>query len=497
VIKKFLNSKRLVYILLALFLFLRLLGQFTDFSNSDAQRWHVRSDDFFEGLRSGNLKETYQRYHPGVTLMWISTAAQVGIKTYAAISGTPYRSIGNVEGYILHDGVSKTIIVIILAGLLLTQFRFLGALFDAKTALIYVLIVALEPYLVGIDRWYHLTSLETYLSFTAFLAVLKWRQSRNNKNLALGGLLLGFSLLTRFTSVVVLGILVSIVLYSGLTNRQAGNTVKSLAGSLAWLILPAIFAVIVFFPALWVAPLYVIQKILGAGSSAVAGEYQSVQFAQRYPLLFYPAILLLKLAPVTIVLLVLSLAKFIGRSEISLKLALFYIVPQLIIFTAANQKIERYFILLAPVIFLLISRYLAVIPIKRTVVFALILLVSNLVIYARYFPFPALYYNPIISGVNGAYKLGILDTNGEYFAQAANFLNQKGRQTSVYLPSNKQSFTPYFKGVLKGEFSADTQYVVVSVDSSRNVENFPSCPETEKTYNVDGLDYLTILKCYE
>ncbi len=67
------KNKILTILELTFFISLRVFGLGTDISNSDAARWHRRSESFLSAIKQGNFSATYQKYHPGVTLMWINS----------------------------------------------------------------------------------------------------------------------------------------------------------------------------------------------------------------------------------------------------------------------------------------------------------------------------------------------------------------------------------------------------------------------------------------
>lgn len=485
-------SKIFLTLVILLFVVLRTVGMGENFSNSDAQRWHSRSEKFYESLKSGKFVETYQRYHPGVTLMWLSTVSKVGIKTYSDFFNISYKSIGNVEGYILHDTVSKLLIIFVITVLLVLQYLSIKELSGPKIAQLYVILMALEPYLLGIDRWYHLTSLESYLSMTALLYLLRWRKNPLRKFLITTGLLFGFALLTRFTSVMGLAVSMIIVCYYSVK----GNTnINQLALNILYLTLPVIATVFILFPALWVSPAYVFGKILNAGAEAVSGNYESVTIALKYPAIFYLLVLIAKLSPVTLALIIPSLLSALKSKSRESAVVLVYVSTCLFFYTLSDQKIERYVILVIPGILFSVACLLAQLKKPLYLLILTVTLFSTLFFYTHYHPYISFYYSPIVGGAKGAYNLGFLDTNGEYYDAAARYLNSKGRDVRVYVPNNAQSFTPYFKGKMANNLNDRPEFVVFSVDSSRKMEEFSSCRQIEKVYSIDGLEYLWIFKC--
>src|SRR3989304_2936708 len=80
--------------------------------NPDGVNWHYRSQQFIVGLKSGDFERTYQHYHPGVTLMWITGAP---IEIYKQITGYTTYDQYNFLGF---NTVAK--ISVVLAQLVLT-----------------------------------------------------------------------------------------------------------------------------------------------------------------------------------------------------------------------------------------------------------------------------------------------------------------------------------------------------------------------------------------
>src|SRR3990167_10474076 len=60
-----------------------------DTFNTDVWKWKARIFDFGSGVFSLNFPQTIQKYHPGVTLMWLGT---FGIKAYNLFYDVFYKS---------------------------------------------------------------------------------------------------------------------------------------------------------------------------------------------------------------------------------------------------------------------------------------------------------------------------------------------------------------------------------------------------------------------
>ena len=153
-------------------------------------------------LKAGDLASTYQHYQPGVSLMLVnSIARQVSWKVQDFI-GQPRWSLENSGDFIAIHTVSKLVLVVVLFGLFLAQLSAISKLFGLKVAIVYGLVMSIEPYIVGIDRWFHLTALETYASFLGFLLYLLYLSSQKAALAVGSGLAFGISILAKISGLV-------------------------------------------------------------------------------------------------------------------------------------------------------------------------------------------------------------------------------------------------------------------------------------------------------
>ncbi len=132
---------------LLLFLFfvvVRMPNLGHDTFNTDVWKWKSRTYDFSTGVFTLDFGKTLQKYHPGVTLMWIGTA---GIKIFnfyhKIILGAPPADnlIQNV--FALHT-VQKVLVVLVLGVLMSLILYPLRKMFGEKYAMTAILLVGLE-----------------------------------------------------------------------------------------------------------------------------------------------------------------------------------------------------------------------------------------------------------------------------------------------------------------------------------------------------------------
>jgi hypothetical protein len=352
--------------------------------------------------------------------------------------------------------------------------------------------MSVEPYLVGIDRWFHLTSLETYLAFTSFLALFYWCKSRNTVFFYFSAVAFALGVLTKLTTVATLPVLAFLIVYfSNKEKRSILDILKSLSifGAVSF----AVF--VVLFPAMWVQPLYVINKLLAAGTQAIqsasSGEITSPNFNGLNPVLYYIVILGLKLSPITLVLLIFSFFKI--KKIRNYIFVFLYFVTVFLVLTIAAKKIDRYVIFLFPSLLLMAASFLNTIRPKYVILSAAVLFI--LLIGHIYFPVYSAYYSPVFGGTAGAQKIGVYDNSGEYFANAAFYLNTLSRDTVVFVPNNAQTFSPFYKGKMVGVFGSRVDYVVSSVDLYRDSPNNHLCSLLKNSFGPRDTKIVFVYKC--
>ncbi|MBD3366343.1 hypothetical protein GF360_03325 [candidate division WWE3 bacterium] len=500
--------KKQVYILIAcMFLLLRVLGTGNDISNSDAARWHRRSLNFLQAIKTGDLKSTYQHYQPGVTLMLLNAPLKQAATSFQRyILKTTPKTLENADYYPTIHMLSKIQLNLVLAGLLLFQIHLISKLFSNKIALIYAVLITAEPYLIGIDRWFHLTSMETYFAFTAFLSLLHWRfnfaappvePSKKTKFLLISAVFFALAVLSKLTSLILAPILLALLVSNFLQNRKFTPFLLYLAGfTITFLVL---------FPATWVAPGYVFTNLYNAIFKAVATDSRAALFPGALKYIYYPVILVFKLSPISLLLFVGFLIQVPIKKSLQNKKAFWILAGlanYLLFLTLSTKKIDRYALVFFPFILLTVAFYIE--QLKRAhknLILALVVLFSGF-ICLQYFPVNSAYYSPLLGGSPTALKTGVYENSGEYFAQAADYLNTKGRDKTVWIPDNIESFNYYYKGVAVAEWQSQMDYFVTSRDIDRPNGLDPSrmnvdvCANLEKVFSDPYEDLVFIYSCY-
>ncbi|HEU5011713.1 MAG TPA: phospholipid carrier-dependent glycosyltransferase [Roseiflexaceae bacterium] len=292
------------------------LAEFTTIDES--YHWPGRVERFAQALSSGKWAATDQTGHPGVTTMWLGTLG----RWLAAAWGVhdPGWAGGGLE-YLamlrLPLAVANSLAVV--AGYLL-----LHRLLRPRVALLAGLLWACSPFIVAHSRLLHLDGLLTSfmtLSLLSLLQIIGERTKNKEQNvhrkwLIASGVFAGLALLTKGPALILLpvaGLLLfglqiadcRLQIAQGHSRFRLPSFVVRLVGRyLVWLGVAAlVFALL--WPAMWVAPRAAVTDVIhevlsNGGEPEPAGNYFLGQPVADPGPLFYPAVLLLRTTPLTL-----------------------------------------------------------------------------------------------------------------------------------------------------------------------------------------------------
>jgi hypothetical protein len=500
VFAKILKNSAFWFVFLGVVFFLvRVPGVGTDISNSDALRWHRRSINFISAIKSRNFLETYQRYHPGVTLMWID-----GLTLNILEKTSYFKEIGdsqqdffvmNPKYYPVFHSAVKVVLLLILTLLFTSQLFLIKESFNTKTALLFGLFLIFEPYIIGINRWVHLTSLEAFLTFTAVLSALQ--VYKHYKYFWITAFCLSTALLTKTSTLIVIPIILLIIVAKSKDNLTRAFIRICELGITSSVIFVALF------PAMWVNPIYVLEQL---GVSIFSSAFENMRgevLTGNMRFAFYPLVLLYKYSPVFLIGLLVGPLSWIKNKYFRFNevIVVIYFIVTLIFLTSGNQKIDRYTISLIMPLLLLSAIGLSKFKIYFQLPAVFIQLAFFIYAYATFFPVYSAFYNPVLGGTKKALLLGIYDNSGEYLAQAANYVNSQGLGLVVYTPENIEAVSPFIRGKVissLGDFQKKPSFEIYTLDIDRKNElgfGKTCSPQPEKTF---GSDYpvVFVYKCF-
>lgn len=508
------------------------------FLTSDEPLWLTRSIFFSEALLTGNLAETLQTGHPGVTTMW-SGSLGLGLAYFS--QEQPAASFLDFLQTLPHkpDRVVVSLVqwvrlpTVMLAALCVAMLYVLGAnLMGDSIALVAALLLAFDPLFLAHSRTLHHDALATIFMSLSVLSLLNYSVSQKfaaKFYLLLSAVLAGLALLSKGTSLVLFAFAALFLAWLWVARKQAFKTVF-LAG-LIWLgVAVAVF--VTFWPALWVIPGQVLHEVFDWVISSTNADDEVISATAltwdeqilELGVLFYPANWLLK----STLLSVAGLIALIGWWRTQKNQARRWVVAWSIIFallltvmlTIGDKRDGRYLLPIYPSLWLvtaaglmwlarwiLDSRFfssrgdtrigyfnlITIMKVCLATIFVILLLLFSL----PWYPYYHSYYNPIIRGSWLAPHL-IKVGWGEGMEQAAAYLNQQPKADQlVVATSYAENLLPFFAGKsVKHHQGEPSDYVLNYV---RQIQNGYPYPEYWQYYKarepvfqlaVDGIDYL-------
>lgn len=280
------------------------------FVTADEHAWLTRSGNFYRALAAGDWAATFQRHHPGVTVTWAGTLGFLNrYPDYAADAPRDFgwlteeiepflRSQGQEPIDLLAAGRGAAVAVITVT--LLTAFVVAVKLLGLGPALAGFLLIAFDPFHIGLSRLLHLDgllssfALLTLLSFLAALEVRRWPL------LIVSGGAAGLAWLTRSPGLMLVPFVAIVAIWElwrtyWVHADEAKNSAVDwrlsayhfLGQPFRMLIVWGLIGCVLFvllWPAMWVEPVGSVRQILSAAQDyAEEGHLKPIFFAgQRY-----------------------------------------------------------------------------------------------------------------------------------------------------------------------------------------------------------------------
>jgi hypothetical protein len=525
------------------------------FVTPDEPKWLTRSANFFLALAQRDFASTFQKEHPGVTVMWAGTAGFLAkFPSYVTLGPGQQDRPQRFHRYLANIGVDalellKTGRAIIVAGIVAT----LGLAFWQATRLIGVLpalmgflLIAFDPFLIALSRLLHLDGLVSALILLSLLAWLNFLYRGNRwGDLALSAIAAGLSWLTKSPAF----FLIPFIGWTCLIEiGRSWRKEKTFPRALLWRVFKAVLlwtgiAVVLFillFPAMWSDPLHALGQIFGGAASYASEGHDSVTFfnGMVFPSgipdwRFYPVNYFWRATPpVLLGLALLTIALLLPRKfplTLEQKLAALHLGLFAFLFTVfmtlGAKKFDRYLLpVFAPLDLLAALGWYAILRINPrdpassprhfdwrqagaiTILSAVVLFqaISALRTYPYYFD----YYNPLAGG--SARAPGVMMIGwGEGLDQAARYLNAKPDAEKLRVASwyPDGPFSYFFEGetlqrdlpVNPAELPQADYLVLYSHQWQRHLPSeeflaYFDAQTPEKVIYLDGLEYARIYR---
>jgi 4-amino-4-deoxy-L-arabinose transferase-like glycosyltransferase len=232
-------------------------------SQLDSLIWNDNGRLFLEALKSGDITKTYigpDLFHPGISILWLTSLIHLIFGWVSA------------EYLIV---IQRAFFIAIFASLIFLGFKLWIKRWSPKLFFLSLLYVILSPYSVlwGSTTW--LDNLLLFLTLPIILFWLDYLDTKNQTSLVLTGILIGFSILTKYIGVDRILIIVLVTLVYCYQNHQPFGKYFS---SLIKVTLIAFITFVMLYPALWLNPQFVLFDRFNTTRS-----YQSVSYTHIIP----------------------------------------------------------------------------------------------------------------------------------------------------------------------------------------------------------------------
>jgi hypothetical protein len=405
----------------------------------DESRWVQRASDFSALIDQGNLEDTFIIGHPGVTTMW---TAYIGLgperaRHFSFLEGRTdaTRRDGYYEALIAARRPFALIGALGVAAVALLGWRLLGA----GPGILGGLLLAFEPFLVAHARVAHLDSgLTAYSAVATLSGLVFWTAGGSWPFLLLSGLATGLAFLTKAPSVYVVGFVPLTAGLSWLTlgGRKPLRLPLMAAQLLIWGALAALIGWSLW-PVLRVDPIGTVVKMAQFTSRVGGGDHDNFfagQLTDDPGLIFYPLALLFRLAPLTLIGVVLVPVLWRRLDSLQRRAVLFlalYCLGFMAMMTIGSKKFDRYLLPIFPMLGLLAGLGLwtagRVFTGRPAMLGVLALAVAvQAATLLTVFRYPLAYYNPLLGGGAVAERL-ILVGWGEGLDQVGAWIGAQPR----------------------------------------------------------------------
>lgn len=301
------------------------------FVTIDERKWLARSANFYQAITHSDWPHTFQREHPGVTVMWAGTLALLlRYPTY------PLEAPGQFawereyfEAWLAENttftplellAAGRRIIVILISLGIAASYLPLRRLLGAPLGLVATIFMAWDPFAVALSQQLHPDGFVAVLTFLALALFLAWLYDGQRwLDLAAAGVVMGLAWLTKTPAIFLVptgAILLSIEYvrrsqiprtthYSSLVTHP----ILLIAFILWGLIATATF--VALWPAMWVDPVGTLRH-MGTEMGEYVERHTTVNYFLGRPVddpgpLFYPLALLWRASPALLIGLVAAL----------------------------------------------------------------------------------------------------------------------------------------------------------------------------------------------
>jgi hypothetical protein len=237
--------------------------------------WSDRAFYFIDAVLEGDWAATYQHYHPGVSLMWLTG---IGLQIFSWLHGglTSGQLLGvesTKPGTLTQSVIAGVIpLALAIAFCIALTYPLLSRLAGRKIAFVAAFFLVFDPFFIESSKVIHPDALLSSLMLISVLMLLVYLKEGHIGWLILSGVFAGLGMLSKTPSLFLIPYTLLVVtvaiLWPLLIRRRSGR--RQDWRSAFWEIIKAlviwgvvtIAVIIILWPALWVKPVEVINRVL-------------------------------------------------------------------------------------------------------------------------------------------------------------------------------------------------------------------------------------------
>lgn len=304
-----------------------------------------------------DFDKTVQKYHPGVTLMWVGTLAIKAQGLYCGVVQSCPNEATDPMGAIFNLHLFQKLGIVFALGLTFTfMFYPLRKLFGGRYALVALSLLAFEPFYYSLSRVIHLEALMTAFMLASFVWLFYTLEKagedggRTRKyELVISGVFAGLAVLTKSSALFVVPFSLLAILFLKKPD------VKGVAKLFSIWLLSVVATYFILWPAMWVHPLQTLDYVFirGVKEVGVEGGHEQIflgRLTEDPGPFYYFVVMALKFSPILVtgILLFGFLVKRVTkdfnerRSKKFVALALLFSVGYLLEIFIPSKKLDRY-----------------------------------------------------------------------------------------------------------------------------------------------------------
>lgn len=427
----------------------------------DEPIWLARSANFYEALSSRNWPATYQYAHPGVPVMWAGAIGYaIAAPDYPDLAGGQITQRQNYIATVLQSQgrdplevlvATRSVLIVLATIVVALAFWFALRLLGLPEVVLGFLLIALEPFGIGLGKLLHVDALAALFFLLAMVTMMVYLyRGRHRWDLVICGVASALAILTRAQTAILIPVF-GLLLLGGVVQGRPRPNWSALRDRFVWpLVLwgaAMLATAVIVWPALATAPRTVVTGMLSfAETAAVTGHERVIYFdgelfSGNPGSRFYPVAFLWRATPATlagllvaIALVVLGRRWAISRTQRQIVLGLLVgAAAYTLLMTVAAKKFDRYLYPAFPIAalaagwgLLIAARLLGRRLPGPAGTYPLIVAAAAIGIQfsgiVRTTPYELAYYSPLMGGTANATSAMMVGW-GEGFDQVADYLN--------------------------------------------------------------------------